>query len=72
MGGELMNAGQLAEELEAINERLHHIEDALRGDLHSLGLITKVSILWKSWVWLLCSASAALGSAVTFLISRLL
>ena len=54
-----------------IDERLKHIELALRGDLHELGVISKVAVLWKSWVWILCSASAGVGGIVVFLVERL-
>lgn len=57
--------------LEPIERRLAHIEEALRGDLHNLGLISRVNILWKSWIWVLCSGSALVGSALTLVIKLL-
>jgi hypothetical protein len=32
----------------------------------TLGLRTRVMILWRSHVWMLCTFSAAAGSALTF------
>ena len=40
--------------------------ESLYGTADSMGLQTKVSILWSGHVWLYCSMSAALGSIATF------
>lgn len=59
----------------AVNRRLEEIEgkmdqtlELLQGSPESLGVVGKVHVLWKSWVWILCTASAAMGSGLTALL----
>jgi hypothetical protein len=48
-------------------ERVEHLENIIYDQRDgSLGLRTRVMILWRSHVWLLCTISAAAGSALTF------
>ena len=58
--------------LQRMDKRLEHIENALRGDMQNLGVIAKVNILWRSWIWLLCSGSAGLGGVTVWLIDKMI
>lgn len=37
----------------------------LNGEMGRLGLVGRVEIMWRSWLWVLCTLSAAAGSGVT-------
>jgi hypothetical protein len=45
--------------------RLSNLEVIMYGDRNerSLGVRTKVTIMWRAHIWLLCTGSAALGWA---------
>ena len=36
----------------------------------NLGVVAKVQIIWRTYVWVLCTISMAVGSLVTFLVMR--
>lgn len=42
----------------------------LFGKDGNFGMTQKVQIMWRAHVWVLCSLSAGVGSAITFLISK--
>ena len=44
--------------------RLAHVESMLYGSSSMMGIGTKVSILWRVHIWLLCTLSAAAGFAL--------
>ena len=41
--------------------RLARVEQLLFGDARALGMHTKVTLIWRGWIWLLCTMSAAAG-----------
>ena len=41
--------------------RLTKLEDTIFGTDERMGTLTKVTIMWRIWVWGLCTASAAAG-----------
>ena len=46
-----------------VNE--HH--KTLYGKDGELGVTHKVAVIWRSYIWILCAASAFLGYAVSYL-----
>lgn len=53
--------------LDEIRGDLRGIKQTLDGERGRLGLVAKVEIVWRSWVWLLCTLSAAVGSLATYI-----
>lgn len=60
----------IVDALNRMDTRLGHIEESLKGNLKELGVIAKVNILWRSWIWVLCTASAGLGGLIVWLVER--
>jgi hypothetical protein len=58
------------ERLTDVEGRVDTHERILDGDGRELGLTAKVHIVWRSYVWLLCTVSAAAGSFLTWLAMR--
>ena len=54
-----------------LDSKVSWIERVIQGDEEGLGLSARVSIIWRSWVAVLCVLSAMLSSIVTYLLSRL-
>ena len=61
---------QLKEQINQLTEKVDHILVLLQGKDGSLGLLGKVSIMWRFHVWILCTISAAAGSVITVAISK--
>jgi hypothetical protein len=49
--------------------RLANLERVTYGDNRAMGLQTKVNIMWRLHIWLLCTLSAAAGYALKTLVS---
>ena len=47
---------------EGLLSRTKRIEDLLEGDGKAFGMATKVAILWRGHLWVLCTASGLLGT----------
>ena len=47
-------------------------DDIIYGSKDTIGIATKVAILWRGHVWLYCTLSAAVGSLCTVWIQRYL
>lgn len=52
-----------------LEEQLADLVKVLHGD-KNLGVVAKVQIIWRTYVWVLCTISAAAGSLITFLVMR--
>ena len=65
-----MTTDAIDRRLEALEENMHEVLSILRGDGVAMGLIAKLQIVWSSYVWILCTISAAAGSLVTWLVTR--
>ena len=59
-------------EIADLHRRVTDVEKILLGEKGKLGMIGMVAVIWKTYIWLLCSLSAALGSLLTILIARIL
>lgn len=59
---------EIKRRLEELEEKMCEMLELLQGDSTNLGVIGKVHVMWKSWVWILCTASAAMGSGLTALL----
>ena len=55
-------AGKLEIQLADLVEILHGGKN--------LGVVAKVQIIWRTYVWVLCTISALSGSLVTFLVMK--
>ena len=44
--------------------RLAHVESMFYGGENTMGINTKVNIMWRVHIWLLCTLSAAAGFAL--------
>jgi len=51
--------------------RLHYVETDMYGEGHNLGIKTKVTIIWRFWIWMLCTASALAGFGLRSLMNHL-
>ena len=51
-------------------ERVAAIEVLLRGDDRNWGLVTEHKLMWKSWLWILCTASAGAGALLTWIVTK--
>lgn len=51
--------------------RLRHWDRMFFGEQENWGVKQKVDIMWKSWIWLLCTGSAVGGSFLTWVILQL-
>lgn len=49
--------------------RVSDIEHTLNGTNEAYGLATRVSIMWKIWVWMGWLLGAIIGSGVTIIVS---
>ena len=58
-------------ELHAMRESIDEIRDTLMGTDGRLGIVGKVAVMWNSYVWILCTASAFAGFFAKWLIDRL-
>ena len=52
-----------------LESQLADLVEVLHGD-KSLGVVAKVQIIWRTYVWVLCTISALAGSLITFLVMR--
>lgn len=52
--------------------KVDHLTSLIEGRDGSLGLASKVSIMWRAHVWLLCTFSAIVGSGMTALVLRVM
>jgi hypothetical protein len=43
--------------------RLHHVEKVIYGN-GRMGIQTQVRLIWSTWVWFLCTLSAAAGFGI--------
>ena len=34
------------------------------------GMVHKINVLWRSWIWLLCTASAGVGGLLVWFVER--
>ena len=55
---------------EELTDKLQVLIDILYGKNSKLGLIARVHIIWSMWVWLLCTAAAFSGSAITYFLTK--
>ena len=51
--------------------KVEQIRQELYGN-GSMGLVQKVSIMWRAHVWILCSLSAVIGSVITAIVRWLI
>ena len=51
--------------------RLAHVERDFYGHKNDLGVRTKVTIMWRVHMWILCTASALAGYALRVIFSHL-
>lgn len=73
-----MSDAELANRLDRLIEKLDELavdvrrhEIALFGKDGDLGIIQQVRVVWRIHVWVLCSFSAAAGSAMTAILSAI-
>lgn len=52
--------------------RVQQLRDDFYGTRETMGAKTKLDILWRGHIWLLCTLSAGAGSGLTFVVERLL
>jgi hypothetical protein len=52
--------------------RVTKIEAVLYGEGQVIGLRTKTLIMWRCYIWLLCTMSAIIGGAATMILKHLL
>ena len=52
-------------------KRVAAVERVLQGVEGTYGVITKVTIMWRFWIWILCTASAGVGALATELFKTL-
>ncbi len=58
--------------LEHMEKKIDEIVWVLKGKDQKLGLVAKVNIIWHSWVWILCSASATIGWIANVIVQKLM
>lgn len=54
---------------DGLNTRVKEIEVELNGN-GEMGLKQKVSVMWRAHVWILCTLSGLVGSALTLIITK--
>ena len=54
----------------AMLQELKEIKEILNGKDGRLGLVAKVNVIWSTYIWILCSASAGVGAFLTWLANR--
>lgn len=47
-------------------------DETLHGNGNKMGVVTMVTIMWHSYVWLIAALSAGGGSLLTFILMKLL
>lgn len=65
---------------QAVDMRLDKVEKEMDGVMKILhgesgvhmGIVTRVQIVWHSYVWLVGLVGCAIGSAVTFVVNRMM
>ena len=60
------------EDFPGLSGRLAATESILYGEKGKLGLVQQHAILWRIHVWILCTLSGLLGTALTLLVQRFL
>lgn len=57
--------------LEVVETKLEEIMGVLYGKSgEHMGLVTRIQVMWHSYVWLIGLLGAGLGSAVTLIVKR--
>lgn len=50
------------------SNRLLKVEHEMWGTEEHMGIATKVQLVWRSWIWFACTASAIAGGGITQLV----
>jgi len=61
---------QLREQVGKIEEAMEVYQTEISGNGNNMGIRTRVAIIWRTYVWILCSASAVSGSFITWMVMR--
>jgi len=67
-----MTIDQIESRLEGIENRIALIERMMNGESGKLGMYAMIQILWRSYVWVLCTLSAGIGSIATVVAYKLI
>jgi len=59
---------QLRKQVGKIEEAMEVYQTEISGNDRSMGIRTRVAIIWRTYVWILCSASAVGGSFITWMV----
>lgn len=70
--GDAETLSLITSSLDEIKSDVRSLKVTLDGERGRLGLVAKVEIVWRSWVWLLCTLSAAVGSLATYIVTRMM
>jgi hypothetical protein len=60
----------LMHEVRGLRSDVRHLTETLFGNDEKLGVLAKVQMLWNTSMWIACTASAAVGSVVTWLVTQ--
>lgn len=59
------------QQIRELIDKVDHLTKLIEGRDGTLGLASKVNIMWRAHVWLLCTFSAIVGSGLTAAVLRM-
>ncbi len=65
-----IQVSMLKQQVNKLEKAVSTYQDDIVGNGGRMGIRTKVAIIWRTYVWLLCTASALCGSFLTWMFMR--
>lgn len=58
---EAFEIAEIRKDIDDLKEIVSDLKKIVYGDGGQFGLAQKIHVMWKAWVWVLCTLSAAAG-----------